>query len=785
MIEGSLNILLIDDDEVDRMLVRRALRKSDFESRLLIAEDGQTGLSLLDREQVDVIILDYRLPDFTGLELLEKIRSREILAPVIVVTSHGDETIAAEAFKSGASDYLSKDMLTGAVLDKSIRSLIKIKIGEEQRQAAERALKVARERVQLIVENSAISLFSLDRDGVVTLSEGKDAERLGLSPGTIVGQSIFEVAPLKEAGLSPVIKTALEGESTTFAGKLENRWYEFKLSPLTDEQNQVVGVTGVASDITDRIQAEEELRKAKFLAEKNAKVKEEFLANMSHEIRTPMNAIIGFTNLLTRTPLTEEQTEFVTSIETAGENLLVIINDILDFSKIEAGKLSIEEQAFSLPDLLNETFRLFKPKAAEKDLDFRLKVADSIQGDWIGDSVRLNQILVNLLGNAIKFTETGWVELSVQPKLIGGESVLDFRVSDTGIGLEPDKVSRIFESFTQGAKDTTMKFGGTGLGLAIVKNLVELMGGRVGAESELGKGSVFSFQLPLKPTGNTTFTAEVHRKEQGPDLSELEDLLILMAEDNKMNQILAKRILEDAGVQLVIAENGRHALDWVKKRDFDLILMDVQMPQMDGLDATRAIRALDPPANEIPIVALTAHAVASEINKCFEAGMNDYVVKPYKPNDLLSKILQVIAEEEEEGTAIRPTTVAETPTWEYDLFDPDLLREVSGGSEAFLVDLTATFLEENLPGLGEIEEARKAENPVEMAAVLHRIKPGFEIMGVKGSKALIRDLENLLKGEVVDWGTVDDKYATFKAIAKASGVEIQQFFEGLKRPSSV
>ena len=662
--DGPLKILLIDDDEVDRMAVRRALRKSEFSFELMVAENGKSGLERLDTEPIDIIILDYRLPDFSGLDLLEKIRDRDILAPVIVVTSHGDENIAAEAFKSGASDYLSKDLISGKGLDRSIQYLLKLKEGEEQRRAAVQAM-----------------------------------------------------------------------------------------------------------------------REAKQLAEKNAKVKEEFLANMSHEIRTPMNAIIGFTHLLADTSLTEKQKEYVSSIVTAGENLLVIINDILDFSKIEAGKLSIEAAPFNLKDLLTSTFNLFKPKAEDKGLDLRLSIPDGLEGEWNGDAVRLNQILINLVGNAIKFTEEGWVELSVEPKKVGGEAMLDFRITDTGIGIHPDKVSSIFDSFTQGAADTTMKFGGTGLGLAIVKNLVELMDGRVSAESELGKGSVFSFQLPLKSLGAAEGTQKDAQAQAGPDLSELEDALVLMAEDNKMNQLLARRILEEAGVDLKIVENGRMAVEAVEKRDFDLILMDVQMPEMDGLDATRAIRALDPPANEIPILALTAHAVASEIQKCFESGMNDYVVKPYKPAELLRKMVHMLSGEWD-APKLEFEDKEKENKWAFEMFEPELLKEVASGNDVFLLDLIETFLDENLPGLKEMEQLRKEDKKAEMASVLHRIKPGFEMMGVKGSKPLIAELEDLLRADG-DWKTVDKLFEDLTAIGEKSGREIREYLSTLKRLSSV
>lgn len=381
------------------------------------------------------------------------------------------------------------------------------------------------------------------------------------------------------------------------------------------------------------------LEREKELIERSLRIKEQFMANMSHEIRTPMNGIMGLTNLLLDTPLNQEQKDYLHYIQTCTDNLLVIVNDILDFSKIESGKIKFESIPFDIGAIFNSMAALFRSKVEEKGLQFQVSISEQIPARLMGDPYRLTQILNNLLGNAVKFTENGTVTLAVElaGQAEGNSPALLFTVQDTGIGIPAEKYNSIFESFTQADNDTTRKYGGTGLGLAITKSLVEQQGGQIWVNSKMGVGSVFQFKLPfiadVMPHADETATpAPVQEAPQ------TKKIRVLIAEDNAVNQLIASRIIKDHGFEGVVAEDGKKAITQLEQHDFDIVLMDIQMPEMDGYQAIKFIRQNMPRQKSIPIIALTAHAVKDEIEKCFFAGANDYLAKPFTSAALIKKI---------------------------------------------------------------------------------------------------------------------------------------------------
>ena len=388
-----------------------------------------------------------------------------------------------------------------------------------------------------------------------------------------------------------------------------------------------------------------ELREKSEALETATRLKSEFLANMSHEIRTPMNAIIGMIHLAKQTELTAKQRDYLNKIHTSSNLLLRIINDILDFSKIEAGMLDMEATDFNLQKVVDNLADIVATKAQEKGLKILFPITDDVPLLLVGDPLRLGQILINLTTNAIKFTESGKVVVSVgSEKIEPDRATLRFCVTDTGIGLTEDEQTRLFEAFTQADTSTTRKYGGTGLGLSISKKLVEMMGGEIRVESKLGQGSTFTFTIGFSLSRKEMIQDEVPVKPLSAAIEEkgkLRGARILLAEDNEINQLVAKELLEVAGVVVEIANNGREAVDKVRTAYFDGVLMDIQMPFMDGFEATIAIRNMTD-KNNLPIIAMTAHAMDVDRQKSIATGMNDHVNKPIEPEELYGALLKWI-----------------------------------------------------------------------------------------------------------------------------------------------
>jgi signal transduction histidine kinase len=378
-------------------------------------------------------------------------------------------------------------------------------------------------------------------------------------------------------------------------------------------------------------------------AKASEKAKQQFLANMSHEIRTPMNAIKGMTDILLRRNPVNEQLSYLRAIKESSHSLLVIINDILDISKLEAGKVELEEIDFSLEKVLENVKTIMAFKAEKKSLSFKVNMELGTPISLNGDPTRLHQILINLVGNAIKFTEKGEVRIDVQKpsQTEAGKSLFKFSVTDTGIGMDKERIDKIFKSFEQAYADTSRKYGGTGLGLSISKQLVELQDGKIWVESEKGKGSTFYFEIPYTVIETVQEKARKENKLSVEEIAaNLKGIRVLLVEDNQFNAIVAQEELEDSieDIFIEVAENGEIAIEKIKNEDFDIVLMDVQMPVMNGYDSTQAIRDLENGKPGIPIIAMTANVMKEEVNRCYEAGMDDFIGKPFELEELLNKI---------------------------------------------------------------------------------------------------------------------------------------------------
>ena len=391
---------------------------------------------------------------------------------------------------------------------------------------------------------------------------------------------------------------------------------------------------GVIRDITERKQAEA-LRKARDLARTSAKMKEKFIASISHEMRTPMNAILGMSNLVIQTELDPEQFNYINSIKQSSELLLGIVNDILEISTLENGKIQFENKDFDLKELLKNLVNVMQYKVDEKNLKLIIDIGEDVPQFIKGDNLRLNQVLYNLVGNAVKFTDVGYIHIRVLNLYDGDDDVfLKFEVEDTGIGIPKDKVAAVFETFTR-IRTKDRIYEGTGLGLSIVKNLLELMNSKVYLESVLGQGSKFWFDISFNISEDTFGDTDLGNKAYNIDYKSLEKVSILVVEDNKINQMITKKILEKHKIICKVADNGLDAIKMVKENDFKLILMDIHMPGISGIETTQLIREFD---KKLPIIALTAVTIDENLDEFYKAGFNEIIPKPFKPEDFFEKI---------------------------------------------------------------------------------------------------------------------------------------------------
>jgi PAS domain S-box-containing protein len=607
-----------------------------------------------------------------------------------------------------------------------IKDISEKKEMEEVLRKYEVALVQNQERLQSILDNATSLIYIKDLEGRYLLVNKQFKEVLNVTESEIIGKTDFDFADLEQARRfketdEKVIKTAKPVELEQII-EVDNGKHSLLITkfPLLDAQNNIYGISGIATDISERVQQLEELKQAKKIAEDAKTLQEQFLANMSHEIRTPMNGIQGMTDLLLDTPLAENQHDFAKTIKRSADNLVVIINDILDFSKIKAGKLTIEKIDFNLKEVVENVTAVFNHRVKEKGLDFSILVDENIPSTLQGDPYRLNQILVNLIGNAIKFTPSGSVKIGISLReKKEREVILDFAVTDTGIGIKNDKINEIFESFTQASVETSRKYGGSGLGLAITKQLLEMQNGKISVESVESQGTTFRFSIPFgysKANNKLFFNGKKLKDYHGF----LKGKKFLVAEDNKVNQKVIENVLQKAGAVADIANNGLEAISFLKERNhYDIIIMDLQMPEMDGYAATKYIRNVMNIST--PVIAMTASALKGEKSKCIEIGMNDYLTKPFEFSAFYERISNLLSDKKEEQMIAK--TVDEEKN---ELFDLTMLEELDDNE--YLSQMIEIFLSMTAVELTEMEKQLDADEFENIYKNAHKLKSSTGLM---------------------------------------------------------
>jgi PAS domain S-box-containing protein len=658
--------------------------------------------------------------------------------------------------KSDDLDSVKKKMALQLIVNKKIIKELEIanrklaiqtkesekrEISNKKLETLSHSLKLSSQYSLSLIEASRDPLFTISTKGKITDLNEASVRVTGVSRKNLIGTNFFDYfTDPKRAreGYQEVFDKGFVADYPLVIIDGELTDVLFNGSVYKDDVGKVLGAVVVARVITEQKRFEKELMEAKDFAEKNAKIaedaqkkaedavkaKQQFLSNMSHEIRTPMNAIIGFTKVVLKTDLTSKQKEYLSAIKVSGDALIVLINDILDLAKVDAGKMTFDKTPFKLKASISSMLHLFEPKIQEKNLDFVKIYDENIPEVLIGDPVRLHQIILNLVSNAVKFTNSGKITIKVLLLKETKTSVsIQFSVTDTGIGIAENKMSTIFGNFQQATSGTSRLYGGTGLGLSIVKQLVEPQGGEVKAESVIGKGSTFTFILNFDKT-NIKIDDALEILEVTDDIKNIK---VLVVEDIALNQLLMKTLLDDFGFERDIADNGKIAIEKVQAKTYDIILMDLQMPEMNGFEATDFIR--NKLHSKIPIIALTADVTTVDLAKCKAVGMNDYIAKPVDERLLYKKIISLVKKPKNQKNNISSVNlntrieISKCTNLKY-------LSQLTKSNPELMMEMISLYLEQTPPLINTMKKSLNDKDWIALQSSVHKMIPSFSIMGI-------------------------------------------------------
>ncbi|RPD49670.1 PAS domain S-box protein [Hymenobacter sediminis] len=674
----------------------------------------------------------------------------------------------------------------------SAEDITRWKIADEQRRSANRRLAEQNRLFRQVIDTVPNLIYLKDGNGNYILANQATAQLYGLSNDALLqtpASQLQEGFPdlIRHRAQDDLViedKQEVAQEDTFLDAEGQVRWFHTIKRPfiLADGTVQVLGVD---NDITELKRTGQALQQAKEVAEQNAQARQTFLTNMSHEIRTPMNGIMGLAELMAKTTLDQEQQQYLHHIRHSAEHLLIVINDILDMAQLGAGRVRLDSVPFELTEVLKASCQALMPKAAEKGISLRLQLPPEPTPIWVqGDPYRLRQVLLNLLSNAIKFTDKGHVLLTCRRiSLPAAEPEYQFAVLDTGIGISEGQLQQLFEPFTQAEASTAREYGGSGLGLSISRGLVELLGGELTAESRLHQGSTFRFALRFgaaaPPSAAPTPT---------PDFQRLRGKRVLLTEDNRVNQLLVQVMLRGWGMEVDTASSGPEALALFRQHRYDVVLMDIQMPGMDGVAATRLLREHpDAERAATPVVALTAHAMYGEAERYQAAGLDAYLSKPFKEEALFQTIADLLHLDytttppaaAAPPEAEEPATPAPTPLPAGKLYDLSRLRHMSNNDEAFIRRLVNLFISTTPPIVEELETALQARDLTKLGATAHHLKSSVDGLQIHAVRSILRDLEMAAElPEAAEWPVLTQGVQQVRQLVDEVIQQLRQEFPG-------
>ncbi len=586
-----------------------------------------------------------------------------------------------------------------------------------------------------------MDIFLFDRDYRYIVSGGKEKERFQLTNEDLIGKTMFEVYDKKTLrSIFPFYNKAINGESTEGEVRFRNQIYYLMAMPVKDIENNTIAAILISQNVTNDKLVEEQLKKAKEDAQKADRAKSIFIANMSHEIRTPLSAIIGFSEQLEKTELTTQQIRYLSLIKKASDHLLYLVTEVVFLFKLGMGKVYIEKRPFSLDELISELNDLFTTQASEKKLKFKVHKDSALPQILVGDPFRLRQILMNLLVNAIKYTDTGTVKLVCLFLRENKRKVkLSFQVTDTGVGISEKDLSNIFNVFEQGEKLTASVRGGAGLGLGICHRLVKLLGGEISVTSKLHKGSVFTVVLSFEKTDEPIIAKD--EKKFNVDGEYLAGKKILLADDDEHNMILAGLILRKWKTDYVLVKNGRDALEHLEKTKFDTILLDIHMGELNGVDVIRATRSGKGLNRTTPAISVTANAIKADLHRYLKAGFNDYLVKPYREAELYNKLCNILALEPITDHQTTSLNVQGNPTG--DVLNTGELEHTAKGDQEFINMMIGNFINNSKILKNVLEISLQSGNWEEVGERVHKAIPSFKYFGLLQIASKLELIEDL------------------------------------------